>query len=110
MLHMIAHLIVPGLVGRWFFVEKWKKAWFIMVVTMLVDLDHLLASPVFDPNRCSINFHPLHSYWAIVLYFVLVIPQWTRLIGLGLLIHMGLDGLDCVGVKYFLKNGILPLM
>ena len=37
---------------------EWKKAYIIMLLTMLVDLDHLLANPIFDPNRCSINFHP----------------------------------------------------
>ena len=35
---------------------------------MLVDLDHLLATPIFKENRCSINFHPLHSYVAIGFY------------------------------------------
>ena len=35
---------------------------------MLVDLDHLLADPIYDPERCSIGFHPLHSIPAIVVY------------------------------------------
>jgi hypothetical protein len=25
--------------------------------TMLIDLDHLLVEPIFETNRCSINFH-----------------------------------------------------
>jgi hypothetical protein len=24
---------------------------------MLIDLDHLLVEPIFETNRCSINFH-----------------------------------------------------
>ena len=66
-----------------------------MVLGMLIDLDHLLATPVFSPNRCSINFHPLHTYYAIVLYFILLIPKKTRLIGLGLVIHILADTTDC---------------
>ena len=30
------------------------------MLTMMVDLDHLIADPIFDPQRC-IGFHPLHS-------------------------------------------------
>lgn len=62
---------------------------------MLVDLDHLLANPIFDPNRCSINFHPLHTYWAIGLYVVLLFFKRTRIIGIGLLMHMLTDQIDC---------------
>jgi hypothetical protein len=80
---------------------------------MLVDIDHLLANPIYDPARCSLGFHPLHTTPAIVIYVLLfAIPLvWLRkadsldlhptarelhLIGLGLLIHMGLDGIDCL--------------
>ena len=66
-----------------------------MVLGMLIDLDHLLATPIFAPNRCSINFHPLHTYYAIILYFALLIPKKTRLIGLGLVIHILADTTDC---------------
>ena len=64
---------------------------------MLVDLDHLFASPIFDPNRCSINFHPLHSYYAIGFYFLMAfIPNTkVRIIAIGLLFHMATDFLDC---------------
>ncbi len=92
---MALHAIVPGLVARYKFLEQWKRAWLIMVSTMIVDLDHLLADPVYDPNRCGIGFHPLHSYLAIVIYAVMAVIPKTRLVGLGLLIHMALDGIDC---------------
>ena len=67
-----------------------------MVLTMVVDLDHLLASPIYDPNRCSINFHPLHSYPAILLYIIIAAFPKSRIIGLGLLLHMGIDLTDCI--------------
>ena len=62
---------------------------------MLVDADHLLATPIFDPDRCSIGYHPLHSYYAIVLYFVLLFFPKTRIIAVGLLFHMFTDWQDC---------------
>ncbi len=94
--HILLHFIVPGIVARIAFRDRWKSAWLIMALTIVVDLDHLLANPIYDPNRCSIGFHPLHSFPAIVIYLVLTSITRTRLIGLGLLIHMALDGLDCI--------------
>ena len=67
-----------------------------MSAAILVDLDHLLASPIYDPLRCSIGFHPLHSYFAIAGYFILSIFPKTRIIGIGLIIHMILDAVDCL--------------
>jgi hypothetical protein len=98
-LHLLLHFAVPGIVARLFFTERWKKAWLIMGLAMIVDLDHLLATPVFDPNRCSIGFHPLHSYPAIAVYILLAAVSRTRLVGAGLLIHMALDGLDCLWMR-----------
>jgi hypothetical protein len=90
------HLIVPGFFARWIAGKEWIFAWFIMALTMAVDLDHLAADPIFDPNRCSIGFHPLHTYPAIAVYILLTAFRRTRWIGLGLSIHMALDGLDCM--------------
>ena len=72
-----------------------------MMATMLVDLDHLLADPVYDPERCSIGFHPLHEPMLIGLYAVLCFFPRTRYAGIGLMIHMTLDSLDCQ-----LTNGV----
>ena len=89
---------------------------------MLVDIDHLLATPIYDPARCSIGFHPLHTAVPIAVYVVLFalpllawlwdkaapreraeadrskkpIVQTLHLVGLGLIIHMALDWSDCV--------------
>ena len=98
--HLILHFIVPGIAARWGFKGQWKKAWAIMLATMIVDLDHLLASPIFDPNRCSIGFHPLHSYPAILCYLAMALIPKSRIIGVGLLIHMALDGIDCLWMTY----------
>jgi len=69
-----------------------------MLATMLVDLDHLLASPIFDANRCSIGFHILHSWYAIAAYFVMVVFRKSRIIAIGLLFHMATDILDCMWI------------
>jgi len=66
-----------------------------MIATMLVDLDHLLAVPIFSVNRCSIGYHPLHSYWAILFYIFLLPFKKTRIIAIGLLFHMLTDYIDC---------------
>jgi hypothetical protein len=76
--------------------DRWLLAWGVMVAVNLVDLDHLLADPLFDPNRCSIGFHPLHSWPAQPVWIALALWPKTRLLGVGGLIHMGLDALDCV--------------
>ena len=96
-LHLLLHLVVPGLVARLAVPARWPRAWLIMVATMVVDVDHLLADPIYDPGRCSIGFHPLHTYPMIALYAVLAVVPRTRLVGVGLLIHMVLDGVDCQG-------------
>jgi len=79
-----------------FFKDNWKKAYWLMLVTMLVDLDHLFATPIFQPNRCSIGFHPLHSYYAIAVYFlgIFFLKGNYRIISIGLLFHMFTDFQD----------------
>ena len=74
---------------------RWQVAYLILIATMVVDIDHLLANPIYDPNRCSIGFHPLHQPGFIGLYLLLCFIPKTRLIGLGLTIHMLLDSIDC---------------
>lgn len=113
MIHIALHFIVPLMVAIAFYRSRWRHATLIMIATMLVDADHLLASPIYDPTRCSIGFHPLHTTPAIIFYAVLfLLPLVTRrkaldkglnsivravhLVGLGLLIHMALDCIDCM--------------
>jgi hypothetical protein len=98
--HYSLHFIAPGLLAWLFFRDRWKKAWLIMIATMLVDLDHLLATPVFEPGRCSIGFHPLHSYPAIAVYFLLLFFPKMRIIAAGLLFHMLTDWQDCLWTGY----------
>lgn len=93
-IHYSLHFLAPGLIAWLFFRKNWKRVWLIFLATMVVDLDHLLADPIFDPDRSSINFHPLHSYWAIGIYFLMLIPVKTRIVAIGLLFHMATDFQD----------------
>jgi len=68
----------------------------MMMLGMVIDLDHLLATPIFDPDRCSIGFHPLHSVVPIVVYVAFLIVPKLRWLGAGLCIHIALDALDCI--------------
>lgn len=69
-----------------------------MIAANLIDLDHLLANPIFDPERCSIGFHPLHTAYAAVAYvLILLVPRWwARAFGLGALWHLAVDYGDCM--------------
>lgn len=95
MFHLVLHFVVPAVITGLFYRKIWKLAYLVMIATMLVDIDHLFANPIYDPNRCSIGFHPLHQLWFIAFYIMLCFIPKTRLVGLGLSIHMALDAIDC---------------
>ncbi len=95
MLHLALHFVAPAVLTGLFYRKRWKVAYFLMIATMLVDIDHLFANPIYDPNRCSIGFHPLHELWFIGLYVALCLIPKTKLVGIGLSVHMALDAIDC---------------
>jgi hypothetical protein len=96
-IHYFLHFVFPVIVAYVVFRKEWKRAALIFLLTMLVDLDHILATPIFQANRCSIGYHPLHSYFAIGIYsLALFLPKPFRFIALGLLMHMATDYLDCL--------------
>ena len=95
-IHYGFHFIVPIFIAYIFYNKQWKKVYFILIAGIIIDLDHILASPIFDPNRCSITFHPLHSYYAIGLYSILFFLKKTRVLGLALLLHILADTIDCI--------------
>ena len=101
LLHLLLHAAVPALVAWAVYRGSGKtigfrRAWGLLLLGWLIDIDHLLADPVYAPGRCSIGFHPLHTWPAIALYGALALPRRTRWFGIGLLIHIVLDGIDCL--------------
>lgn len=99
-LHLLLHVAVPACVAWLFYRDRFQRAWLVLLLGWIIDLDHLLADPVYAPARCSIGFHPLHTTPAIVVYGALTLPRRTRLFGIGLLIHIALDLIDCLWMRH----------
>ena len=94
--HLIVHLALPAAAAFLFFRDRWKSAWIVMVLATVIDADHLLADPVYDPHRCSLGFHPLHTLPAAVFYGLLLLIPAARIFATGLLLHLGADAVDCL--------------
>ena len=94
-LHYGLHFLVPGVLAYLFFKPHWQRTWLVLIGTMLIDLDHLFADPIYDLQRCSIDVHLLHSPYALPVYVSLFAYKKTRVIGLGLLLHLFTDFIDC---------------
>ena len=105
MLHLFLHFLVPLIIAIAFWRNLWRRPYLLMLCSFVIDLDHLLATPIYDPQRCSIGFHPLHSEVAIGVYVVLLvafsvgsvseIQRTARIVLIGVAVHLVLDGIDC---------------
>ncbi|MCC8360036.1 DUF6122 family protein [Salinimicrobium sediminilitoris] len=99
LVHYFLHFIFIGAIAYWYDPKNWKKAWLILLATMLVDVDHVFADPIFMPERCGIGYHPLHSEYIIPFYFlgaVFIKHRIIKLVMIGLAFHMITDTIDCL--------------
>ncbi len=94
--HYSLHFIVPLGIALLLYRQHWFRSYIILLLTMTVDMDHLLAVPIYAACRCSIGFHVLHSYPAIVVYVLLLFFKPLRLVAIGLVWHMATDYIDCL--------------
>ncbi|PLX07534.1 MAG: hypothetical protein C0596_11455 [Marinilabiliales bacterium] len=94
-IHYSLHILLPLIIALVFYKDNWKRVYVILLSTLLIDLDHLFADPIFVAERCSIGFHFLHSYFAIALYILFLFIKKTRVIAIGLLLHIITDLIDC---------------
>ena len=95
LVHYSLHFLFPAALALVFFPMMWQAAYLMMLATMFMDLDHLLAKPIFDPLRCSIGYHPLHSFYAIPVYALLLLLPALQPVAVGLLFHLVTDTVDC---------------
>lgn len=95
-LHVVLHVAVPLAIAIAWRRDRWPSTWLVLLAGWLIDVDHLLADPVYAPGRCSIGFHPLHGPLAIAACVALLVPRRSRVFAVGLLIHIALDALDCL--------------
>lgn len=101
--HYFLHFGFIGIMAILLFHNDWKRAYLILLGTMVVDLDHLLANPIFQSDRISIGYHLLHTYPAMAIYGVmLLLPRPYNIIGVGLLFHMFTDFVD--GMYMYIGN------
>lgn len=99
-MHLLAGILLAYLVTLVFKKLKSKEEFKRMVlwfsVSNLIDIDHLLANPIYSPLRCGINFHPLHSWFMLPIYVLGLFHKKSRFLSIGILFHLFLDGLDCM--------------
>ena len=78
------------------------KQWIIwgILLSNFIDIDHLLAKPIYDPARCGINFHPLHSVYLLPLYILSLLHPKLRYVGVGIILHILLDWIDCLNIIF----------
>ncbi|WP_207218256.1 DUF6122 family protein [Hymenobacter persicinus] len=122
LVHYGLHFLFPVVLALVFFPAVWQTAYLIMLATMLMDLDHLLAKPIFDPMRCSVGYHPLHSFYVIPVYVLLLLLPATQIVAVGVLFHLVTDTVDCFwnfshchecyvnSRLYALRNGVRKLL
>ncbi|MEE4154094.1 MAG: DUF6122 family protein [Erythrobacter sp.] len=99
-LHYAGHWLAPFAIAWLIWRSDWLRAALVIAAANLIDLDHLLADPMFDPDRCSIGFHLLHGWEAALVYIALLFvpPWWVRAFAGGALWHLFVDAGDCLAM------------
>ena len=68
----------------------------LVLSSNLIDLDHLLADSIYDPARCSTNFHLLHTWFVFPFYIIGSFFGKYKYFFWGIGIHLILDFFDCI--------------
>jgi hypothetical protein len=90
--------LIPFLIARLIWKKDWLSMGAIMMATILIDLDHIFANPIFSSDRCSLGSHPLHTILAALCYCMMLFFSSSKLkaIGIGCLWHLCTDAIDCL--------------
>lgn len=95
LIHYGIHFGIPVLLAFWLYRPYFSRSLLILWGGILIDIDHLWATPLFDPERCSVGFHTFHQWPFIALYILLLFWRRSRIVGLALVIHIMADLTDC---------------
>ena len=74
---------------------NYKSIFWQIFLANLIDLDHLLSSPIYLEGRCSINNHLFHSWYFWPLYLLGLLGKY-RYFFISLIIHLLIDFLGCL--------------
>jgi len=101
LIHALANLTLLVLIARFdsrAFSQDKQGIILAVFASHLIDLDHLLATPIYDPARCSLTTHPLHRPWMFVVYGGLALIRNPRVqyFGVALCVHLLLDAIWCL--------------
>ena len=100
-IHAASNLALLWLISRFdskAFSEDTQGITLAVFASHLIDIDHLLADPIYDPARCSITAHPLHHpvMWVLYAGLALFRNRRVRYFGVALVLHLVLDALWCL--------------
>ena len=100
-IHLLADVVLIGVI--YFYYTKVRKKSvnmgyisLMIFASNLIDVDHLVADPIYDPTRCSINFHPLHKLYLFPLYVLGLFWRRYSYFFMGIVLHIALDGVSCL--------------
>lgn len=66
-----------------------------LLISNLIDLDHLFSASLFVASRCSINNHFLHSFFVFPVYLLGLLSRF-RYFFMGIILHLIIDYLGCI--------------
>jgi hypothetical protein len=101
LIHAISDVILYAILA-FFGVES--TALLFLLASNLIDIDHLLVRPIYDPRRKSVGFHMLHKK-RLLPFFILgcFIPTTAKFFFIGILLHLLLDTIEydvCISKKW----------
>ena len=96
LIHIISGVILSFIINYFDKKRNFKEILILIISSNFIDLDHLLANPIYDQYRCSINFHPLHNLYMLPLYIIGIFWKKYSYFFIGIMLHLMLDWADCL--------------
>lgn len=92
-IHIVFNLGIFSLINKINITDAGELDLFFLLSAELIDLDHFLSRPIYNPKRNSFEVHPLHKNWKIILIVSVFLVSYrpTMFLGIGLVSHIFLD-------------------